>query len=70
LKTLDLTEASALLQMSREVLRRKAKTGDIPGAKPGRHWIFLESALAEYSEKLCKPKLVAQTPHRRAEEKS
>ena len=36
------------LKMSPEVLRQKAKAGDVPGAKPGKCWVFLEDDLAEY----------------------
>jgi excisionase family DNA binding protein len=48
LRTLSLTEAAALLRMHPEEVRRRAKCGAIPGAKPGRCWIFIEDDLAEY----------------------
>src|SRR5713101_106476 len=48
LRTLCLTEAAALLRMHPEEVRRRAKCGAIPGAKPGRCWIFIEGDLAEY----------------------
>src|ERR1700737_677845 len=41
-------EAAALLRMHPEEVRRRAKCGAIPGAKPGRCWIFIEDDLAEY----------------------
>ncbi len=34
--------------MNPEALRQKAKAGVIPGAKPGKCWVFLEEDLAEY----------------------
>jgi excisionase family DNA binding protein len=46
--TLDLGEAAKFLKMSRESLRRKAKSGDIPGAKPGKRWCFVKSDLTAY----------------------
>jgi excisionase family DNA binding protein len=46
--TFLLKEAAAFLHMSPEVLRRKATTGEIPGAKPGKCWVFLKSDLVEY----------------------
>ncbi len=48
MKTLNLQGAAAFLNMSPEVLRQKAKAGDVPGAKPGKSWVFLEDDLAEY----------------------
>jgi excisionase family DNA binding protein len=48
LRTLSLSEAAALLHMHPEEVRRRAKCGAIPGAKPGRCWIFIEDDLAEY----------------------
>ena len=51
-KTLTLKEAAAFLKMHPEALRRKAKTGKIPGAKPGKSWVFLEEDLVEYLRSL------------------
>lgn len=50
--TLDLQEAAHYLRMSPAVLRQKAKCGVIPGAKPGKRWVFLESELAQYLRSL------------------
>jgi excisionase family DNA binding protein len=44
-ETLTLQKAAALLKLSPEALRRKAKAGDIPGAKIGKRWCFLKSDL-------------------------
>lgn len=41
-------EAADFLLMAPEALRRKAKLGEIPGAKPGKHWVFIEEHLAEW----------------------
>lgn len=68
-QTLDLLEAAHFLRMSPAVLRQKAKLGIIPGAKPGKRWVFLEAELALYLRSLyalpgqaplsdCKPKEV------------
>jgi hypothetical protein len=48
LRTLSLAEVAALLHMHPEEVRRRAKCGAIPGAKPGRCWIFIEDDLAAY----------------------
>ena len=48
LPTMELLDAAKYLHMSPAVLRQKAKRGLIPGAKPGKRWVFLSSALADY----------------------
>jgi hypothetical protein len=48
MKTLDLKAAAAMLKMHPESLRRKARAGEIPAAKPGVRWVFLEADLADY----------------------
>jgi len=48
MKTLDLQQAAEFLHMNAETLRARAKTGVIPGAKPGKAWVFLEEDLVEY----------------------
>lgn len=48
MRTLDLEEAAAFLKMHPEEVRRRAKLGQLPGAKPGKSWVFLEDDLAEY----------------------
>ncbi|APZ43605.1 helix-turn-helix domain-containing protein [Acidihalobacter ferrooxydans] len=57
MNTLDLNAAATKLQMSPESLRRKAKAGQIPAAKPGKQWVFLEEDLVDW--------LRAQYPQRR-----
>ncbi len=52
MKTLDLNEAAAFLKMTPESLGLKAKSGAIPGAKPGKRWCFREDDLAEYLRSL------------------
>ena len=46
--TLDLAQAAAFLHMHPEEVRRRAKLGLLPGAKPGKAWIFIDDDLAEY----------------------
>lgn len=48
MKTLSLKEAALFLKMTPEGLRKKAIAGKIPGAKPGKCWVFIEDDLAEY----------------------
>lgn len=50
--TFDLHEAAQFLRMSPEVLRRKAKSGKIPAAKPGKRWVFLRDDLVDYVHSL------------------
>jgi excisionase family DNA binding protein len=52
MRTLSLAEAAAVLRMHPEEVRRRAKCGAIPAAKPGRCWIFIEDDLAEYVRSL------------------
>ncbi|MFD2365821.1 helix-turn-helix domain-containing protein [Pseudoduganella sp. GCM10020061] len=46
--TLDLQQAARFLRMHPEQVRRRAKLGLLPGAKPGKAWIFLEEDLVAY----------------------
>ena len=48
MNTLDLQQAAAFLHMHPEEVRRRAKLGLLPGAKPGKAWIFIDDDLAEY----------------------
>ncbi|WP_081470802.1 helix-turn-helix domain-containing protein [Methylomonas methanica] len=46
--TLNLTKAAELLKMHPVTLQGKAKSGQIPGAKPGKCWVFVEEDLIDY----------------------
>ncbi|MFZ5531111.1 MAG: helix-turn-helix domain-containing protein [Pseudomonadota bacterium] len=48
MRTLDLKEAAAFLHIHPVTLLRKAQAGEIPGAKPGKCWVFLDIDLADY----------------------
>ncbi|WP_424191972.1 helix-turn-helix domain-containing protein [Ampullimonas aquatilis] len=48
MRTFSLTEAAAFLKMHPEEVRRRAKLGQLPGAKPGKSWVFIEDDLAEF----------------------
>lgn len=57
-RSLNLDEAAALLNIHRETLRQRARTGVIPGAKVGRSWVFLEEDLlaflrGHYRDQIC-----------------
>lgn len=45
---LDLKEAAHFLKMHPEEVRRRVKCGPLPGAKPGKVWIFIEDDLVAY----------------------
>ncbi|ACK78199.1 MAG: helix-turn-helix domain-containing protein [Gammaproteobacteria bacterium] len=51
-RTLDLDDAAKFLNLSKEEVRRRAKKGTIPAAKPGRCWAFLEDDLVAYFRSL------------------
>ena len=61
MRTLNLTEAAIFLRMHPEEVRRRAKLGQLPGAKPGKSWVFLENDLVEYVRSLyAKPRQALQ----------
>jgi len=48
MNTLDLKQAAAFLRMHPEEVRRRARIGLLPGAKPGKSWVFIEDDLAAW----------------------
>ncbi len=48
MNTLNLEETARFLKVHTETVSRLAKTGQLPGAKIGRAWVFLEEDLIEY----------------------
>ena len=48
MQTLDLKQAAAFLKMHPVTLQGKVKAGEIPGAKPGKNWVFIDEDLANY----------------------
>ncbi len=52
IRTLTLKAAAAFLHIHPETLRQKLKSGEIPGAKPGRRWVIMESDLEQYLRSL------------------
>lgn len=48
METLDLEEAANFLKMNPEVLRRKAKSQEVPSRKAGKRWIFIKEHLADW----------------------
>jgi hypothetical protein len=48
MNSLDLKQAAAFLKMHPEEVRRRARLGLLPGAKPGKAWVFLEDDLVAY----------------------
>jgi excisionase family DNA binding protein len=47
-RTLNLEQAAKFLNMHPVTVQEKARAGIIPGAKPGKRWVFLEDDLAAY----------------------
>lgn len=48
MKTLDLLEAAAFLKMHPQTLRKRAAAREIPSAKPGKSWVFIDTDLADW----------------------
>lgn len=48
MKTLNLKEAAAFLKMTPEGLRRMSCRGEIPAAKVGKSWLFIQADLVEH----------------------
>lgn len=51
-RTLDLTGAAGFLGIHTQTLRERAANGEIPGAKVGKSWRFLEDDLVNYLRSL------------------
>ena len=52
MKTFGLKEAADFLLMTPSALRKKVFTGQIPAAKPGKRWVFVEDDLVAYLRSL------------------
>ncbi|MDT4330842.1 helix-turn-helix domain-containing protein [Methylomonas sp. MS20] len=48
MEILTLQQAAEMLMMHPIVLARKTKSGEIPGKKPGRRWIYVKEHLADW----------------------
>ncbi len=48
MQTINLAQAATFLHMHPEEVHRRAKRGLLPGAKPGKSWIFIDDDLADY----------------------
>lgn len=48
MRTLNLEQAAAFLHMHPYTVMQKVHTGEIPAAKPGKRWVFIEDDLADY----------------------
>ncbi|MGB8437740.1 MAG: helix-turn-helix domain-containing protein [Burkholderiales bacterium] len=48
MRTLNLKQAAAFLNMHPVTVQERARAGTLPGAKPGKCWVFLEEDLAAY----------------------
>lgn len=50
--TLTLDQAAAYLKLHPHTVQERARAGAIPGSKPGRRWVFIESDLEAYLRSL------------------
>lgn len=48
MNTLDLDEAAAFLKCSDDTIRELVASGELPGAKVGRKWVFVDVDLVEW----------------------
>lgn len=48
IETFDLESAAHFLKMHPDTLQRKAAAGEIPGAKVGKNWVFVNIHLADF----------------------
>ena len=48
MNTLDLEEAAAFLKCSDDTIRELVASGQLPGAKVGRKWVFIDVDLLEW----------------------
>jgi len=48
MNTYDIAEAADFLKVDRTTVLELAGLGELPGAKVGRAWVFMESDLVEY----------------------
>ena len=48
MNTLDLDEAAAFLKCSDDTVRELALAGELPAAKVGRRWVFVDVDLVEW----------------------
>lgn len=62
-KTYDIHEAADFLKIDRATALDLAGAGELPGAKVGRAWVFLESDLVDY----LRDRVRRQTTERREE---
>jgi excisionase family DNA binding protein len=47
-RTFNLEEAAEFLHLHPDTLQQMAKHGEIPAAKPGKRWIFIEEDLVDW----------------------
>lgn len=63
--TLSLEEAADFLGANKETIRRRAAAGEIPGAKVGKSWRFLQTDLVTYLRSLYSVGASQGVSHRR-----
>jgi excisionase family DNA binding protein len=48
MQTLNLNAAAELLKIHPQTVLERARSGDIPAAKPGKRWVFIEEDLINW----------------------
>jgi len=48
MKTMDLLDASKLLMLHPQTILQRARSGELPAAKPGKCWVFIEEDLINW----------------------
>jgi excisionase family DNA binding protein len=60
MKTYDLLECADLLKVDRNTVMKIAGTGELPGAKIGRAWVFLEDDVLTFLRKKVQEQSIAR----------
>jgi hypothetical protein len=48
MKTLDLNQAAELLKLHPQTVLQRSRAGEIPAAKPGKCWVYIEEDLLNW----------------------
>jgi excisionase family DNA binding protein len=59
-RTFDIDECADFLKVDRNTALKLAQQGDLPGARIGRAWVFLEDDIVEYLRVRVRQQMVAR----------
>lgn len=64
-ETLDIEEAAALMKAHADTVQQLARSGELPGAKVGKAWVFMRSDVLAYLRKTIDDETAARRRDRR-----